>query len=127
MNDLYTFFKDIKSQNDGADSDCDHLNVLIDDDNDILNSHISENEILKCIKNLKNNKACSNDNIINEYIKATSHEMMPLYVAFFNLIFDSGILPESWLEGLIRPIYKNKGDPKKPGKLPAYNNSELLR
>ena len=59
----------------------------------------TENEILKCINNLKNNKACSNDGIINEYIKATAHEMMPLYLAFFNLIFNSGVLPDSWLEG----------------------------
>ena len=40
--------------------------------------------------------------------------MMPLYVAFFNLIFNSGVLPDSWLEGAIRPIYKKKGDSKSP-------------
>ena len=90
------------------------MNFSIDNDDEILNGHISENEILKCINNLKNNKACSNDGIINEYIKATAHEMMPLYVAFFNLIFNSGVLPDSWLEGAIRPIYKNKGDSKSP-------------
>ena len=40
--------------------------------------------------------------------------MMPLYVAFFNLIFNSGVLPDYRLEGAIRPIYKNKGDSKSP-------------
>ena len=65
-------------------------------------------------QNLKNKNACSNDGIINEYIKATAHEMMPLYVAFFNLIFDTGVLPDSWLEGVMRPIYKNKGDSNNP-------------
>ena len=114
INDLYTLFQDIKSHNDSPDPDDKNINLLIDNDNDISNSHITEIEILKCIKNLKNNEACSNDGIINEYIKATAHEMMRLYVAFFNLIFDTGVLPDSWLEGVIRPIYKNKGDSNSP-------------
>ena len=38
--------------------------------------------------------------------------MIPLYVAFFNLIFNSGVLSDSLFEGAIRPIYKNKGDSK---------------
>ena len=69
---------------------------------------------MKSINNLKNNKACSIEGIINEYINATAPEMMPLYVAFFNLIFNSGVLPDSWLEGAIRPLFKNKGDSKSP-------------
>ena len=76
------------------------MNFSIDNDDEIYNGHISENEILKCINNLKNNKACSNDGIMNEYIKATANEMMPLYVAFFNLFFNPGVLPDSWLGGL---------------------------
>ena len=37
---------------------------------------------------------------------------MPIYEKLFNFVFDSGLLPNAWLEGSIRPIYKNKGDPK---------------
>ena len=104
----------INSSNDSHDPESDNLNFSINNDDAILNCHNLENEFLKCINNSKNNKACSNDGIINEYIKATAHEMMQLYVAFFNLIFNSGVLSDSWLKGAIRPIYKNKGDSKSP-------------
>ena len=39
---------------------------------------------------------------------------LPIYFKNFNIIYDSGTLPEEWLIGLIKPIYKNKGDPMKP-------------
>ena len=53
MNDLYIFFKDINSPNDSHDPESENLNFSIDNDDEILNFHISENEILKCINNLK--------------------------------------------------------------------------
>ena len=31
-----------------------------------------------------------------------------MYIFFFNLIFKTGTLPESWLECIIKPIYKKK-------------------
>ena len=39
---------------------------------------------------------------------------MPTYLNLFNIIYESGIVPKDWLIGLIKPIYKNKGDPMKP-------------
>jgi hypothetical protein len=35
--------------------------------------------------------------------------MMPLYVKLFNVVLDSGIIPNAWTIGVIRPIYKKKG------------------
>jgi len=41
----------------------------INDLNENLNSEISKEEILKSVKSLKNDKACADDFIINEYMQ----------------------------------------------------------
>ena len=46
----------------------DSLNINIHDDAIILKAPITSQEVLKCVKILKNNKACGNDLILNEYI-----------------------------------------------------------
>ena len=40
--------------------------------------------------------------------------MIPIYRKLFNLILDTGIVPENWTCGVIKPIFKNKGDPADP-------------
>ena len=40
--------------------------------------------------------------------------MLPIYIDLFNLIFYTGIIPEIWLEAIIHPIYKRKGDAENP-------------
>jgi hypothetical protein len=54
--------------------------------------------VLSNIENLKNNKACGEDEIINEYIKSTSNHFIHIYEKLFNIICDTGVLPQSWLE-----------------------------
>ena len=36
---------------------------------------------------------------------------MPLYTLLFNAILETGIMPSKWVEGVVIPIFKNKGDP----------------
>ena len=47
-----------------------------------------------------------------EDIATTLHTFMPTYLNLFNIIYESKIVPEDWLIGLIKPIYKN--NPMKP-------------
>jgi hypothetical protein len=63
---------------------------------------------------MKNNKARGKDAIINEYIKTTSNQFIEIYEKLFNLIFNTGFIPESWVVGNLIPIYKNKGDSNDP-------------
>lgn len=48
--------------------------------------------------------------MINEYFKHMCDDLSPLLTRMFNVIFDTGIFPPTWCEGVIVPIFK-KGDP----------------
>ena len=79
-----------------------------------LNSAISEDEVLKCLNHLKLNKACSSDLILNEFLKSSKTKMLTVFTTFFNLVFNTGIIPDEWSQGMISTIYKNKGDKASP-------------
>ena len=111
------FFKELNSNSHNPDDNkVDEILTRIDlqDDNNILNTSITADEISKCILKLKNSKAPGSDHVLNEYIKSTKEQFLPIYVRLFNIVLTTGIIPEKWVEGLIMPIYKNKGDPLNP-------------
>ena len=57
---------------------------------------------------MKNGKSAGLDNITNKYIKSSCTEYLPFYHTLFNTVFNSGVLPTSWLTGYIIPLYKTK-------------------
>ena len=63
---------------------------------------------------MKNGKAAGIDDFVNEYLKYSSPQLVNIYCKLFNLVFNSGIVPEICLNGIIRSIYKNKGDANDP-------------
>ena len=71
-------------------------------------------EIRAAIKQLKNNKACGLDKIINEFFKYCHNDCIPLIVDFFNIVFNTGCVPQEWCLGIIHPLYKNKGSVNDP-------------
>ena len=112
INQFYQYFKELNALPDTHENI--EPNINIHDNDAIINSPITREEITKCAKQLKNNKAFGNDNILNEHIKTTLPLMLPIYEKLFNLVFDSGAIPCSWVEGVIRPIYKRSGDKHNP-------------
>ena len=74
---------------------------------------VTEIEIRKATKKLKNNKSSFSDRIKNEMIKASLNELMPVYLQLFNAVLSSGTMPQTWCDGLITPIFKSgiKSDP----------------
>ena len=114
LQEFYDYFKDIDFTQDIEQFDSEQAGFRNNDNNDILNVPITENEILLAIRALKLGKSAGLDHILNEYIKNTVHMFIPLYLKPFNIIFATGTLPDSWLEGRLIPIYKNKGDRSTP-------------
>ena len=109
LNDFYEHFKNV---NTAPDDDDTFILPDYDQSNLVLNSDITAEEVSKCIKSLNNGKSSSpTDNVLNEYIKTTQNIFLPLYVKLFNCVLSTGFIPVSWLNGVIIPIYKNKGDP----------------
>ena len=93
------------------------IELNLDTDSDILqllNAPLTEKELEKALKNLKNNKSAGPDGIVNEQIKATFSRMKDIYLKLFNQILDNGIFPETWAIGLIVPIFKKKGSANDP-------------
>jgi hypothetical protein len=61
-----------------------------------LDFSISESEVTKTIKSLKNCKSCGLSLILNELLKYGQLYLMPLIHKLFNLVFTNGIYPKSW-------------------------------
>ena len=78
--------------------------------NEAINEPFTIIEINKHINHLRNNKSPGVDNILNEFLKHCPEELVPVIVKLFNLILDSGKIPTNWTIGVIRALYKNKGD-----------------
>ena len=71
-----------------------------------LNSVISEEEIVKAIKELKLNRSAGPDLLINEFFIYGKDVLLRVLNMLFNKIFELGYFPESWSEGHVIPLHK---------------------
>ena len=54
------------------------------------------------------------DFVINEFLKCAEDKILGIFVSVFNIILNTGFIPEDWTLGIIKPIYKNKGSREDP-------------
>ena len=108
---MFSHFQALNKLNDTNHNPNENASVTVNENvNETINSPITEDEIIKHIMSLKNNKCPGVDNILNEFLKHCPKELIPVITKFFNIILDTGIIPHEWTIGIIKPIYKNKGD-----------------
>ena len=111
-NDFLEMFKNMGTDN----LEGDNHNILSDTvteptlDDPFLNELFTDKDIVKGINSLKNNKAFGLDMIINEFLKTTCDKITKMLTKLFNLVLITGHIPDDWTIGIIKPIYKKKGD-----------------
>lgn len=112
IQEFFTHFAALYDTN-PADENVFLPNTLFEEiENSGINEPFTTQEVLKGIRSLKNNKAPGSDFVTNEMLKNVPQNVISIISEVFNLILDTGIVPISWASGLIKPIYKNKGDAK---------------
>ena len=96
------------------------IDTLIDDqddteigDDEMLNSEITENEIMAALKKNSMGKSPGPDQILIEYMKNTIQITLPTFTLLLNSIFRTGNYPDEWSDSIICPIFKSgcKKDP----------------
>ena len=71
-----------------------------------LNIPITQQEISKSIKQLKNNKSPGRDRLLNEFFIHGQHVLLPYIESIFNAILNNGYFPSDWSVGEIIPLHK---------------------
>ena len=62
---------------------------------------------------MNRHKSCDLDKNVADFFIDSRHFIVPYLVTIFNNIFDSGLYPQAWCNGIIVPIHK-KGDVDNP-------------
>ena len=70
---------------------------------------ICTSEVQFALKSLKLGKAPGIDGISNEFYKLLSNHLIEPLTTLFNYIFEKGVYPDRWSEGIIQPLHKKGG------------------
>ena len=78
-----------------------------------LNIPIDQAEVARAIKELKLGKSGAEDLLINEFFIYGQAQLTTYLTPLFNYVFNSGIFPSTWSDGLLIPLHK-KGSQSNP-------------
>ncbi len=81
-----------------------------EDDKKLCDSDITEEEINEAITQLSNGKSPGLDCLSSEFYKVFKDVLIPILKDLFLVIFQKGQLSESMKKGMIKIIYKRKGN-----------------
>jgi exonuclease III len=74
-----------------------------------LNGEIRTREIQRALAQMANNKAPGDDKVTSEMLKSFGSNAILMLKNFFQVILDSGVVPDDWHSANIIPLFK-KGD-----------------
>ena len=94
-----------ESQTENNSQEPDH-----EESNNQINSIFTIDEVKEHIRLLKQNKSPGVDHILNEFIKNCPEKLVYIIVFIFNIVLETGVVPSDWSTGIIKPIYKKKGN-----------------
>jgi len=81
-----------------------------EEQNKLLTSEITDEEIKRAISHLKPNKAAGPDGFPSEWYKEMKDLLVPMMKASFNHVLKTGVTPPSWKEAVISLIPKEGKD-----------------
>ena len=113
---LFNFYKstsEIEIDNESIGNEDQNMNqeasnLHENESDEVINGPVTPDEVLRTAKALKNNKSPGLDNVLNEHLKST---VMCPYMLNYSTLYSIQVLSQN-VE--LRPIFKNKGNPKKP-------------
>ena len=108
-------FRNLNNPDEDIDtSEAQNMRAKNTNKNETLDKDFTLDELKTVVYKLKSGKSPGLDGILNEFIKYSFPVIGETLTCLFNIVLNTGHIPEEWCVGVIVPIYKNKGQKSDP-------------